>query len=245
MHRVLEYTAESIAVCKLFLEGTFLLLLATNTILVYLIMTEHKKDYRDYRRVLLLNCIVDYLCTFVGIFLQPHFEILGGQWIYILSEPLIFFPRSVHMFFGGWYAWSNSFGITTIPIQFLFRKRLICDDEKLSVWDLLRLTGISFTSSCFCGFLFVSCFVVSSGKYYPASMIIDSGLISADEVDNLLNAEMTSVPMILLTLMAAVSDTVVFALVLRFSYQIYTKLNVLRKDMHPKTRKMQSQARTI
>ncbi|KAI6184808.1 hypothetical protein M3Y97_00635900 [Aphelenchoides bicaudatus] len=203
VHRICEYSAEATA-------------LITNTILVYLIVTEKKQAYKDYRRVLLLNCIIDYLCTVVGILLQPHFEILGGQWIYILSEPLIYFPRTAQMLIGG------------------------CD-KKLSVLDLVKLTGISFTSSTFCGFLFFSCFYISQGTEFPAQTLLDSGLIGTHEAKHLLNAEMTTWSMILLICMAAISNTVVFTLILYFSYQIYTKLNLLRKDMHPKTRKMQSQ----
>lgn len=60
--------------------------------------------------------------------------------------------------------------------------------------------------------------------------------------------------MILLILMAGVSDTTILGFVLYFSYQIYNKLNMLQAEMHPKvsvdlflmsifefqTRKMQS-----
>lgn len=73
LHFVFFCLAESIAICKLFNTRLIGLIIvpATNTVLCYLILTEHDKTYKDYRPILLLNCIVDYVFSVANIFIRP------------------------------------------------------------------------------------------------------------------------------------------------------------------------------
>lgn len=44
--------------------------LFANTLVVYLALTETNKDLVEYRSILVVNCLVDYTCTFVNLFNQ-------------------------------------------------------------------------------------------------------------------------------------------------------------------------------
>ncbi|KAI6171217.1 hypothetical protein M3Y97_01075500 [Aphelenchoides bicaudatus] len=216
-HHAFLYVAEGIAV-------------SSNTILVYLIITERKKLYSDYRRDLLLACVVDYICSFIGIVLQPHFEILDGQWVAILESPLIHFPRiwqivAVGILLHVKLFWPNNDSNTLfIP-------------ETSNLQELFYMTTVCFLSSSVTVFMFSYSFFVSQGHFIPKQELVNAGIIRQNGV--LLNAEMSSVPMISLITTISIMTSTIFASVVYLSFKTYKKLNTMYCDMGPKTIQMQ------
>jgi hypothetical protein len=114
--------------------------LVANTLVIYLVTTETVKELRDYTNVLVLNCIVDYTCTFIALFNRPvsvlfenkansdfkHLEITNGLWVHVLGAPASLFPKKLHYVFVGSYSFTLAFGIVSLPIQFYYRYALLC-----------------------------------------------------------------------------------------------------------------------
>ncbi|KAI6171832.1 hypothetical protein M3Y98_00905900 [Aphelenchoides besseyi] len=87
--------------CIYVAEGTSLML---NTIVIYLASTETTKDLKEYKNLLILNGIVDYTCTLIGVWNHENMEITQGVWVHMFGWPANMFPKSWHYVFVGAYS---------------------------------------------------------------------------------------------------------------------------------------------
>ncbi|KAI6224165.1 hypothetical protein M3Y95_00854200 [Aphelenchoides besseyi] len=227
--------------CIYVAEGTSLML---NTIVIYLASTETTKDLKEYKNLLILNGIVDYTCTLIGIWNHENMEITQGVWVHMFGWPANMFPKSWHYLFVGAYSMKLAFGILALPIQFAYRWFLLCKKKKLTVPQLIGLFFFTFIASCHWWFMFGFSFYVSDYKYTDHKFLMSNPFIFNDENPHptLVIGELNSLPMYELIISTAlVGNVLICFMIAYFTYDTIRKLEEMKVHMAPRTRKLQSQ----
>ncbi|KAI6198615.1 hypothetical protein M3Y96_00537900 [Aphelenchoides besseyi] len=181
--------------CVYAAEGTSILL---NTTVIYLALTETNKDLKEYKNLLVLNGIVDYTCTLIGIFNHDNLEITHNLWVHILGWPANLFPKQWHYIFVGAYSFKLSFGIQSLPIQFGYRWYLICKKKILTAPKLFGIFVAAFIASCHWWTFFGLAFVVSDYKYTNHTFLKSNPFIFNNATPNptILIGELKCLPML-------------------------------------------------
>ncbi|KAI6217696.1 7TM GPCR, serpentine receptor class r (Str) family-containing protein [Aphelenchoides besseyi] len=230
--------------CVYMAEGTSFIL---NTIVIYLALTETNKDIKEYKNLLVLNCIVDYVYTLIGLFNHDTFEITQNVWIHILGWPANLFPKPWHYVFVGAFSFKLSFGIISLPIQFGYRWCLLCRRKMLTVTQLILIFVATFIISCHWWTVFGLAFYISDHKYVDHSFLMSNPFIFNDQSPDptLVITELKNPLLLEITLTALVANGLTCFLIGYFTYKTIKKLEESKGKMSNKTRRLQNQMTRI
>ncbi|KAI6193578.1 Seven TM Receptor [Aphelenchoides besseyi] len=221
-----------------------ILALIFNSLLLHLIYTETNNELREYKNVLILNCIIDYTCTALNLFNGAHFEIVDGLWIHAFTGPAKWFPRSFHYAFVGSYSFTLCWAIVSLPIPFAFRWRLVCRNQKTQVVDLMKWGSTTFGIGCLFLMIFGYGFYLSAHWNSRDHSFLNNNPFLfpyPNATPTLVIGELNSTPMLLIILMSITMEPGLCILIVYFSYEVYVELNKMRDRLRPKTRRLQKQ----
>ncbi|KAH7724234.1 Protein Y9C9A.5 [Aphelenchoides avenae] len=137
--RPLRYVSERIC---------FAMSMTCNTVLAWLLIREKDRVMKPYSRVLLINCLFDYLYT-IGCFIieivgemrySPELEIDDGNYIFIINGLPKNWSREAQQLSAAGFVFLCSLAGYVAPIEFTFRYMLVVKNRLLKAWELTAMS---------------------------------------------------------------------------------------------------------
>ncbi|KAH7702290.1 hypothetical protein AAVH_30561, partial [Aphelenchoides avenae] len=111
-----------------------------NTVLAWLLIREKDRIMKPYSRVLLINCLFDYLYTIGCFVIEIELEINDGNYIFIINGMPKNWSREAQQLSAAGFVFLCSLAGYVAPIEFTFRYMLVVKNRLLKAWELTAMS---------------------------------------------------------------------------------------------------------
>uniref|UniRef100_A0AC35G8U2 Uncharacterized protein n=1 Tax=Panagrolaimus sp. PS1159 TaxID=55785 RepID=A0AC35G8U2_9BILA len=123
-----------------------------NILMLFIINTQAKNQLKQYRKVLLMNTIVDLIYSIHTILFQPTVFVVDGYFFMVMEGFFQYWPQPFTTIFCHTHLFMLYVTLTVVPVQFVYRYLLICRNIELNNFNFLVLVGIAiFVSGSYAG----------------------------------------------------------------------------------------------
>ncbi|KAH7721263.1 7TM GPCR protein [Aphelenchoides avenae] len=127
-----------------------ILSLAFNALLSSLLIREKDETIKPYSRVLLQNCLVDVVYTFICLLVETCVEVDKGHYILIVNGCLRFLPLQWHYALSIVHLTSVALTVLIVPVEFVFRYLIVCKSVTLSTKQIYYMGAVALFICTFC-----------------------------------------------------------------------------------------------
>ncbi|KAH7693559.1 SRJ-21 protein [Aphelenchoides avenae] len=219
--------------------------LICNTILSVLLIREKNEVMKPYSRVLLQNCVIDYLYTLVCMIVEIQIELNQGVYIFVVNGFLKHLTAQWQYLMIG--AWMFSFSLTLIivPVEFTFRYMLVCKKYMLNTWQLLGLGAIVSLALGLAVSIVSACLSVTDHKAEFGHLMQDPLWFDDGKQVVFFGADKYNPLFIVFLILAIGCDSAIYAIMVGTGIAVLQTIKRSAKQMSAKTKYMQSQMNRV